>query len=321
MSDHPAIEATGLTKSYGGTRVLDGVDLRVPTGSVLALLGPNGAGKTTTVRILATLTRPDRGTARVAGHDILTQRHEVRRRISLTGQSVAIDELQTGAENLAMIGCLRGLSSHVARTRAADLLDRFELADAAERRVAAYSGGMRRRLDLAAGLVTLPEVIFLDEPSAGLDPLSRRSVWRMVKELAASGATVLLTTQQLEEADHLADRIAVLDRGRVVALGTAGELKRQVASERLQLELADAGSFDQAVGRLGDRAIHADRSRLSVAVAVEGHAAEVRGLLDEIDPQQTRVSRFALHGASLDDVFEALTGPGAGRRELETADV
>jgi ABC-2 type transport system ATP-binding protein len=321
VSETLGIEASGLTKSYGPARVLDGIDLHVPAGSVLALLGPNGAGKTTTVRILATLTRPDAGTARVAGHDVLSERHQVRRRISLTGQSVAIDELQTGAENLAMVGRLRRLPARAARARAGELLDRFDLAAAAHRLVSTYSGGMRRRLDLAAGLIGHPEVIFLDEPTTGLDPLSRRAVWGMVSDLTASGVTILLTTQYLDEADHLADHVAVLDHGRIVALGTPDQLKRQVGGRRLEMELADAAGFDAVTGQLGPRAVDPDPSQLSVAVAVEGGAAEVRMLLDQLDPARSRVARFAISDASLDDVFAALTGRRAATPEPETSDV
>src|SRR5262245_25927370 len=224
-----AIEVQGLTKSYGANQVLAGVDLSVRRGEVFALLGPNGAGKTTTVRVLTTLVPFDSGRVRVVGHDVVADRREVRRRISLTGQYAALDELQTGAENLRMMGRLRGLSGRAARARAAELLTHFDLAAAADRRVGTYSGGMRRRLDLAAGLVVQPEVIFLDEPTTGLDPRSRQALWDVVAGQAAEGVTVFLTTQYLDEADRLADRIAVVDGGRVVAEGTAAELKQRVA--------------------------------------------------------------------------------------------
>ncbi|MDX6257613.1 MAG: type transport system ATP-binding protein [Frankiales bacterium] len=319
-----AIEAVGLTKSYAGTRVLDGVDLRVEAGAVFALLGPNGAGKTTAVRILATVTQPDAGRALVAGYDVLAARHEVRRRISLTGQYAALDELQTGTENLRMVGRLVGLSGGQARTRAADLLRRFDLSDAAGRRVGTYSGGMRRRLDLAAGLVGRPEVIFLDEPTTGLDPRSRQAMWDVVTGLAREGATVFLTTQYLDEADRLADRVAVIDAGRLVAHGSAAELKAHVAGQRLDLRLVDLGTYEQVAAELGLRAIHTDRSLLTVGIATEGDAAEVRALLDEVDPERFRISRFALHEATLDDVFFALTGRPTGTTtatEWETADV
>ncbi len=228
-----AIEASVLVKSYRDLPVLAGVDLRVPRGSVFALLGPNGAGKTTTVRILATLTEPDGGQARVAGFDARHERSQVRRRISLTGQFAALDEAQTGEENLRMMGRLARLSRAQARQRAAELLDQFELTAAGRRRVGAYSGGMRRRLDLAASLVGRPSVIFLDEPSTGLDPQSRLTMWGVVQDLAASGVTVFLTTQYLEEAERLAETIAVLDGGRIIAEGTAAELKQRVRGATL----------------------------------------------------------------------------------------
>ena len=307
MFDQIAIEASRLRKSYGTHPVLDGIDLRVARGSVFALLGPNGAGKTTTVRILATLVAPDGGQARVAGHDVIVQRREVRHRISLTGQYAAVDELQTGRENLKMIARLLQFPGARANARAAELLARFDLVDAADRRVATYSGGMRRRLDLAASLLGQPEVLFLDEPTTGLDPRSRQATWQIVAELAASGITVFLTTQYLEEADSLADRIAVLDGGAIVAEGTSHELKQQVAGQRLDLQLADVAAFQIVSELLGDRATHVDRELLSLGVATEGSAPDVRRLLDELDPERSRVARFALVQASLDDVFMTLT--------------
>jgi ABC-2 type transport system ATP-binding protein len=308
MFDDFAIESNRVQKSYGSERVLDGIDLRVPRGSVFAMLGPNGAGKTTTVRILATLVAPDAGRAQVAGHDVVTERHEVRRRISLTGQYAAVDEPQTGRENLEMIGRLLRMPAGAARARAAELLARFDLVEAGNRRVATYSGGMRRRLDLAASLVGDPEVVFLDEPTTGLDPRSRQAMWEIVTELTASGVTVFLTTQYLDEADALADRIAVLDGGRIVAEGTADELKQQVAGQRLDLYLADAAAFDDVSEHLGRRAISTDRPTLTVGVATDGAAADIRRVLDEIDPDGVRVDRFSLQQASLDDVFMTLTG-------------
>ncbi len=307
MGDHPAIEATGLTKAYGETQVLGGVDLRVAPGSVFSLLGPNGAGKTTMVRILSTLLRPDGGRARVAGFDITAQRHLVRRRISLTGQYVALDELQTGAENLRMMARLSGLRGAAARRRAGELLARFGLEDAARRRVATYSGGMRRRLDLAASLVGYPSVIFLDEPTTGLDLPSRQNMWQVISELAGSGVTIFLTTQYLEEADLLAGRVAVLDGGRIVAEGTTAELKARVAGQRLDLTLAGPAEFTEAGRRLGDRATHRDPSALTLGVPTDGTAAAVRALLDEIDPERALIGAFAVRATSLDDVFLALT--------------
>ncbi|HET8788300.1 MAG TPA: ATP-binding cassette domain-containing protein [Actinomycetes bacterium] len=313
MHDELAVEAIGLEKSYGRVRVLDGVDLGVARGGVFALLGPNGAGKTTAVRILATLVRADAGQVRVAGFDVAADRRQVRRRISLTGQFAAVDDLQTGEENLRMMGRLAGLSRARARRRAAELLERFDLTDAAGRTVKTYSGGMRRRLDLAAGLVGDPAVLFLDEPTTGLDPRSRQAVWQVVGELAGSGVSVFLTTQYLEEADRLADRIAVLDGGRVVAEGTSAQLKEQVAGHRLDLVLADAAAFEEVARRLDDRAARRDPARLTIGVATDGSAAQVRALLDEVDPARRMVDRFAVHGATLDDVFLALTGHPAGQ--------
>ena len=321
MFDEIAIEAVCLCKSYGDHVVLDGVGLRVPRGSVFALLGPNGAGKTTTVRILATLVAPDDGRAVVAGHDVVAERKDVRRRISLTGQYAAVDELQTGRENLQMIARLRQLPGAPTKARAAELLERFDLVGDADRRVSTYSGGMRRRLDLAAGLIGDPEVLFLDEPTTGLDPRSRRITWQLITELAAAGVTVFLTTQYLEEADSLADRIAVLDGGAIVAEGTAAELKQEVAGQRLDLELSGAAAFDELRELLGDRAAHADGDLLTVGVATDGTATEIRALLDELDPQGSRVARFSLVQASLDDVFMALTDRHLDTTAKETADV
>jgi ABC-2 type transport system ATP-binding protein len=284
------------------------VDLRVEPGTVFALLGPNGAGKTTVVRILSTLTRADAGVARVAGFDVVRERRAVRGRISLTGQYAAVDAEQTAAENLVMMGRLTGLGRAAAHGRAGELLERFDLVAAAGRRVSTLSGGMRRRLDLAAGLVGRPEVVFLDEPTTGLDPRSRQQTWELVADLACSGTTIFLTTQYLEEADRLADRIAVLDGGRVVADGTAADLKARVAERRLDLVLSGPAAFDRASSVLGGRAVRASARELSIGVATDGSAAHVRSLLDELDPSRTDVATFAVHTATLDDVFLALTG-------------
>jgi ABC-2 type transport system ATP-binding protein len=317
-----AIEAEGLRKAYGRTSVLGGVDLQVRAGSVFALLGPNGAGKTTTVRILATLIAADAGSARVGGFDVVTERRDVRRVISLTGQYAAVDDMQTGVENLRMMSRLAGLRTRAARRRAEELLEEFDLVEAAGRRVGTYSGGMRRRLDLAAGLVGHPSIIFLDEPTTGLDPRSRQAMWRVISGLVDSGVTVFLTTQYLEEADQLADRIAVVDGGTVVAEGTAEELKRQFAEQRLDLVLTDIGAYDQLSALLGQRAVERDPSRRLIGVPTDGSAAHVRSLLDEVDPGRTTVASFSLHTATLDDVFLALTGHVAGRDTTrETAHV
>lgn len=311
-----AIEAVGLQKSYGNVTVLRGVDLAVPAGSVVALLGPNGAGKTTTVRILATLLRPDGGRARVAGHDIIHERHLVRRGISLTGQFAAIDELQTGAENLRMMGRLRGLTARDAWRRANTLLAQFDLLDAGNRRAGTYSGGMRRRLDLAASLVVPPAVLFLDEPTTGLDPRSRQDMWQVVMTLVGTGVTVLLTTQYLEEADRLADRIAVLDNGRLIAEGTPSELKRTVAGQRLDLTLSNDADVVRVALRLGDRVIWQDPAQRFISLATSGDAGHIRDLLDEIDPARTLIEQFNVRTASLDDVYLTLTGHAAATKEV-----
>ena len=307
MNDNLAIEASGLAKSYRDVPVLAGVDLNIPRGSVFALLGPNGAGKTTTVRILATLTEADAGRARVAGFDVRRDRSQVRRRISLTGQFAALDEAQTGEENLRMMGRLARLSRAEARQRAAELIGQFDLTAAARRRVGTYSGGMRRRLDIAASLVGRPSVIFLDEPSTGLDPQSRLTMWQVIEGLAADGVTVFLTTQYLEEAERLAETIAVLDGGRVIAQGTAAELKQRVSAQRLDLTCASETAFGQVSRYFGDCASHRDEASLTLGVPTDGSAAQVRALLDAADPGRALVASFAVRGASLDDVFLTLT--------------
>jgi ABC-2 type transport system ATP-binding protein len=308
MNEDIAIHASGLVKSYGDLRVLDSLDLCVPRGSVFALLGPNGAGKTTTVRILATLSRPDAGQALVAGFDVVRDRPLVRRSISLTGQFAALDEAQTGEENLRMMGALARLPRAAAQRRAAELLGQFDLTAAGRRRVSTYSGGMRRRLDLAASLVGRPSVIFLDEPSTGLDLPSRQTMWRVIEGLAASGVTVFLTTQYLEEADRLADQIAVLDGGALVAEGTAAELKRRIGTRRLDLTCVSAAAWSQVAGRCGGRAVHLDEASLTVGVPTDGSAAQVRALLDQTDPDRGLIASFAVREATLDDVFLNLTG-------------
>jgi ABC-2 type transport system ATP-binding protein len=308
--DGTAIRAAGIRKSYGSTEVLAGIDVSVPAGTVYALLGPNGAGKTTFVRILATLVAPDAGTATVAGHDLAGDPRGVREAISLTGQYAAVDELLTGMENLVMIGRLRRLTRAAARRRAAELLERFDLADAARRTVKTYSGGMRRRLDLAMSLVTSPPVIFLDEPTTGLDPRSRQQMWAAVRELAAGGSTIFLTTQYLEEADHLADRIMMIDKGVVVAEGTGEELKWQLEGERVELVFADDAAFARGVADLADEVVDAEPPRRSVLVATDGSAAQVRSLLERMDKADAPVDKVAVRQPSLDDVFLALTEGG-----------
>jgi ABC-2 type transport system ATP-binding protein len=306
------IQVSGLKKSYGRVRVLDGIDLGVDAGTVLALLGPNGAGKTTMVRILSTLVRPDAGQARVAGHDVVRHPDQVRRVISLTGQYAAVDEMLTGEENMLMMGRLCRLGRATSRRRSRDLLERFELLEAGKRLVKTYSGGMRRRLDLAVSMVARPPVIFLDEPTTGLDPRSRQTMWDVIRQLVTSGSTILLTTQYLEEADQLADRIALIDGGTVIAEGTSTELKARVGGEQVELLFADDDHFDSARVDLGDAAVHFDRERRSIAVATDASAAQVRLLLNRMEHNAITVERMALRRPTLDDVFLALTGHGTG---------
>ncbi len=285
--DTPMIEARALRKAFGPTTVLTGVDLAVPRGQVLALLGPNGAGKTTTVEILSTLLRPDGGTAAVAGHDVVREPDRVREAISLTGQYAAVDELLTGRENLRLMARLAHLPRSAGRARAEELLALFDLEDAADRLVRTYSGGMRRRLDLAVGLLTRPAVLFLDEPTTGLDPRSRSDLWAVIRDVVAAGATVLLTTQYLDEADALADRVAVLDHGRVIAQGTAAELKRGVGAAHVELQLAD--------GR-------------TERVATDASVPDVRRILADVELRRLPVESWRVAVPTLDDVFLTLTG-------------
>ena len=306
------IEAHGLTKTLGGQTALDHIDLCAGSGAILGLLGSNGAGKTTTVRILATLLRADAGTASVAGYDVGRHPRLVRRSISLTGQYAAVDELLTGEENLLMIARLRRFRGTAARARTAELLERFDLVPAARRRVATYSGGMRRRLDLAMSLVSSPQVIFLDEPTTGLDPRSRRTVWDAIGELRAAGSTILLTTQYLEEADQLADWAVVLDRGRVISQGTPDQLKAAVGNERIELFFPDPDALARASATIhaplapnaaAPPSAHRDDERISLEVAGDGSADEVRRLLELMAVAQIPVTRLALHRPTLDDAF------------------
>jgi len=300
----PAIGAVRLRKSFGDHLVLDGIDLTVAPGTVFALLGPNGAGKTTMIRILTTLLEPDDGEARVAGHDIARAPDAVREAIGVTGQFSAVDDLLTGRENLALMADLHHLPRGDARRRIGDLLDRFELADAADRMVATYSGGMRRRLDLAMTLIGAPRIIFLDEPTTGLDPRSRRTMWDIVRGLAAEGTTVFLTTQYLEEADELADRVAILDEGRIVAEGTAEELKRRVPGGRIDLTFADAAALRKAAVVLG---VAAGEDALTLQIPTDGNVAGLRRVLRELDEAAVDVAELSIHTPDLDDVFFALT--------------
>ena len=305
-----AIEISGLKKSFGDPRAVDGIDLEIPRGFVYGLLGPNGAGKTTVIRMLATLLRPDAGTVSVLGHDVVKDAAEVREKVSLTGQYASIDEDLTGHENLVLVGRLLGFSWRDAKVRAGELLSAFGLADAAGRQVQTYSGGMRRRLDVAASLVVTPEVLFLDEPTTGLDPRSRNQVWKIIRAIAAEGTTVLLTTQYLDEADHLADRLAVIDNGRVIAEGTSRELKAAVGANTLQVRLQDSGRRADAEEILeevlGVETLDGtDRDTLSARVSDDEQAAETLLALARAD---VRVAEFSLGQASLDEVFLALTG-------------
>ncbi|WP_374007286.1 ATP-binding cassette domain-containing protein [Leifsonia sp. LS-T14] len=284
----PAIQVTGVRKSFGTQTVLDGIDLRVEAGSVFALLGPNGAGKTTLITILSTLVHPDEGTVRVAGHDLATDPDGIRRAISVTGQAAAVDGVLTGEENLRMMARLSGFPAAAARRRASELIDRFDLTEAARKRVTTYSGGMRRRLDLALSLVATPPVIFLDEPTTGLDTRSRQTLWDIIHDLARRGTTILLTTQYLEEADQLADRVAVLDRGVIVAEGTAAELKAQVGGE--VVELRDA------------------RGEIVRELPTDGSVGALRAAIGELDALGLTDGSIGIRKPSLDDAFLALTG-------------
>jgi ABC-2 type transport system ATP-binding protein len=309
-----AIYAEGLVKTFGDVRALDGVDIDVPEGTVLGLLGPNGAGKTTTVRVLTTLIQPDSGRAEVAGIDVLERPNEVRRSIGLSGQFAAVDEYLTGMENLQMVGQLYQLSARDAKRRAGELLERFSLADAANRTAKTYSGGMRRRLDLAAALVVSPPVMFMDEPTTGLDPRNRQGLWDVIQELVAGGTTLLLTTQYLEEADHLAHSIAVVDHGRIIARGTSDELKdatggdvvEVVVHERAQLPFAR-----EVLSRLGDGETKLEEHTRRLTVPVEGGAKLLAEVIRELDAGGVEIDDIGLRRPTLDDVFISLTGHAA----------
>jgi daunorubicin/doxorubicin transport system ATP-binding protein len=318
IADSPAVECAGLTKEFGPTRAVDAVDLSVPRGSVFGFLGPNGAGKTTTIRILATLSRPDRGSARVLGHDVVSEAAAVRRRISLISQFASVDQDLTGTENLVLAARLLGYSWRGAAARAAELLDAFGLSDAAGLQASALSGGMRRRLDIATSLIVTPELLFLDEPTTGLDPRNRLELWDLIRAVAAAGTTVLLTTQYLEEADQLADRIAVIDRGRIIADGSRDELKASVGEGSLRLRVPDAGQRQRAAAILAER--------LGIGVDGEEQAGEIRARLDgdgnglggraataiaELATAGIEVRDFSFGQPSLDEVFLALTGSRA----------
>lgn len=317
-----AIHAEGLVKTFGDVRALGGVDLDVPEGTVLGLLGPNGAGKTTAVRVLTTLLQPDSGTATVAGIDVVKHPNEVRRHIGLSGQFAAVDEFLTGRENLQMVGELYQLSAKAARRRADELLERFNLADAANRVSKTYSGGMRRRLDLAAALVVSPPVMFMDEPSTGLDPRNRQQLWEVMEDLVAGGTTMLLTTQYLEEADHLAHDICVIDHGKVIARGTSDQLKAQTGGERVEVVVHDRDRIDDAARALrqhgkGDAKV--EQHTRKITIPITGGAKLLAEVIRDLDAQGIEIDDIGLRRPTLDDVFISLTGHAAEDTE-ETED-
>ena len=307
-----AIRATGLRKSYGETLVLDGIDFEVATGSVYALLGPNGAGKTTAVHMLTTMLTPDAGEVEVGGQDLRTDPDGVRAAIGVTGQFSAVDNLLTGQENLQLMADLNHLPRDEGRRRIADLLDRFDLVEAAGRMVATYSGGMKRRLDLAMTLVGDPRIVFLDEPTTGLDPRGRRTMWDIVRALVADGITIFLTTQYLEEADELAGRIALLDRGHIVAEGTPAELKRLVPGGHIRLVFEDPAQLERAAERLATA--RRDPDALALDVPTDGEVASLRAVLDRLSATSVEIAGLSLHTPDLDDVFLSLTGKNAPRK-------
>lgn len=313
-----AIVVSNLQKSYKNLKVLKGINFSVQRGTVLALLGPNGAGKTTTVRILSTLLRPDGGTATVNGYDIREQDDEVRSSIGLTGQYAAVDEYLTGRENLYMIARLYRMSKADANQRTTELIKQFDLVEASTRPVRTYSGGMRRRLDLAMSLIAGPQIIFLDEPTTGLDPRSRMAMWEMIKKLVKNGTTVLLTTQYMEEADHLADEIIVIDNGKVIAEGTATQLKAKVGSDRLEITIAKAADFESAAQVVGSKNLQLDQERRVLSLATKGGVKDLKTVLDKLEKAKISVESVELRRPTLDDVFLSLTGHGASAKATET---
>jgi ABC-2 type transport system ATP-binding protein len=301
-----AIAVSGLRKTFGDKTVLDGIDFEVPAGTVFSLLGPNGAGKTTTVNVLTTLIKADSGTVRVAGHDVGTEAKAVRSAIGVTGQFAAVDELLTGRENLQLMVDLTRGSTKVDKRIVESLLERFDLVESADKSAATYSGGMRRKLDLAMTLVGNPRIIFLDEPTTGLDPRSRRTMWTIIRELLADGVTIFLTTQYLDEADELADRIAVLDKGKLVAEGTPEELKRQLPGTHVRFRFGSIDDLEVAAGIMPEST--RDDDALTLRVPSDGGTKSVRGLLDRLDEHSLDAEEFSVHTPDLDDVFLALTG-------------
>lgn len=307
----------GLSKSYGKVKVLKGIDFKVGHGSILALLGPNGAGKTTTIRILSTLLRPDKGSASIVGYDVVNQADEVHARIGLTGQYAAVDEYLTGEENLLMMGRLYRLSKKDVRRRTDELLKQVDLVEASKRPVKTYSGGMRRRLDLAMSLIAIPPVIFLDEPTTGLDPRSRIGMWESIKQLAKHGITILLTTQYMDEADYLADKIVVIDNGKVIAEGTADSLKSKVGSDRLELTISKKSDFEKAKQIVGGKSQQADADQRTISIASKGGAKKAKELLQQLEDAHVEVETISMHRPTLDDVFMSLTGHAASAKESE----
>ncbi len=312
-----AIQVKGLRKSYGTNEVLRGIDLEVEPGTMLALLGPNGAGKTTTVRILSTLLHYDKGSVQVAGFDVAHQADDVRGVIGLTGQSAAVDELLTGRENLVMMGRLYRLTKQSATARAKELLTQFDLVKAADRPAKTYSGGMRRRLDLAVSLIATPPIIFLDEPTTGLDPRSRLAMWDIIKKLMADGTTILLTTQYLEEADQLADQIVVIDGGKVIAKGTASELKSKIGKDRLELTFKNTTALDVAKKTLGKAVIDINDKEYSLSLTITDTNKDVKNVLDKLASTKAVITSIAVHKPTLDDVFLSLTGKQKPAKKAE----
>jgi ABC-2 type transport system ATP-binding protein len=308
-----AIVAIGLRKSYGEKVVLDGIDLDIPEGMVFALLGPNGAGKTTAVQILSTYVSADGGEVRVAGHDVAREPDAVRAAIGVTGQFSAVDKLLTGEENLMLMADLHHLGRREGRQRAAELLKQFDLVEAGRNNVSTYSGGMRRRLDLAMTLIGNPRIIFLDEPTTGLDPRSRHTMWQIIRDLAATGVTIFLTTQYLEEADQLANRIAVLDHGKLVAEGTPQELKRLIPGGHIRLQFADSTVLASAARIFGD--VSRDDDALTLQISTDGGVQSLRALLDRLEQENLEVSALTVHTPDLDDVYFALTGHPVTEKE------
>ena len=317
MSKDAVIKIKNLKHSYGKNEVLKGVDLDIKKGTMLALLGPNGAGKTTIVRILSTLLKPDSGQVTIEGIDVVSSSENVKEVIGLTGQSAAIDDLLTGRENLEMMGRLYRLTKASAKGRAKELLEEFDLADAADRPAKTYSGGMRRRLDLAVSLIAKPPIIFLDEPTTGLDPRSRLVMWGIIRDLMKQGTTILLTTQYLEEADQLADKIAVIDNGVVIAEGTAEDLKKKVGKDRLEIFFETEKAFSAAKEVIKNQIIDIDQAEKSILIMVNDTNTDIKKALDDLAKQKIKISSMEIHKPTLDDVFLSVTGKKKAKKEVE----